>query len=627
MLGCALAALLAVSLTGCGGSTTPSASSEGSAPAKEAPAKKASVKGVDIKDTVDDYSWGELAKISSAMTDTGDEDKALQIAEDYNLCGKNGKLDGSQIKHFNADSGKTSGARIIGFYHDDLSDGSGKAGITWQFTESVAVGSPDATWERNYYRTDMNTDDGTTILSAIPSEIRTRLVAVDKMTDNDPVYLGDNDADSPDITDESMANSKSMKATKTSDKLFLLSLAEVAGDVSDFYNRDDVWMADIYAQEGTQYAYFNGLNVKYGSDETNPDLAAPGQLFWWDGENYAPVPDEGSDSPGRLLLRSIVFNEDGVPCGGMFISNSNGTISESDAATSGSYSVSCGLMPAFCIAATEEDLSNSESSDSDSGNIKVQEEVDDYSWKDLKAIADEIAAADSDEAALSIAKSYNLCDEDGSLTKAHYKTVELTDGSEAKAQIVGFNHDDRSDGKGKAGISFLFEGDIAEHDMNGDGASTGGWEDSDLRSWLEKDGWDLLPKDLQKVIVEVSKKTNNAGVTSDVSSVTSTDDKLWIPSLVEIVGTASIDADDRGYMISMSDGNEIYKAEGAQYAAFSSYDINNDDRAAIAGRDADDQYWTRTSWANEKGLFYSMNILPLQSSSDTALSVVPGFCL
>ena len=98
--------------------------------------KKDLLKGVKVKKKVDKYTWAELAKISDAMTESGSRKAALKIAKKYKLCDKKGKLDGSQTKRMTLSKGETS-VRIVGFYHDDLSDGSGKAGITWQFVDGM----------------------------------------------------------------------------------------------------------------------------------------------------------------------------------------------------------------------------------------------------------------------------------------------------------------------------------------------------------------------------------------------------------------------------------------------------------------------------------------------------------
>lgn len=103
--------------------------------------KGGSVKGVKAKKKVDSYTWAELAKISDAMTRSGSRKAALKIAKEYKLCDKKGKLDGTQTKRMALHDCEST-VTIVGLYHDDLADGSGKAGLTWQFTDGLYEGSP-----------------------------------------------------------------------------------------------------------------------------------------------------------------------------------------------------------------------------------------------------------------------------------------------------------------------------------------------------------------------------------------------------------------------------------------------------------------------------------------------------
>lgn len=99
--------------------------------------------------------------------------------------------------------------------------------------------------------------------------------------------------------------------------------------------------------------------------------------------------------------------------------------------------------------------------------------LDDYSWDELAEVADKIAAAGSDEEGLRIVVEAGLADADGKLTAENVKRFELTDGTPAEAQIVGFRADVRADGAGKAGISLLMRTPMAMRPMN-DAPATGG---------------------------------------------------------------------------------------------------------------------------------------------------------
>lgn len=108
--------------------------------------------------------------------------------------------------------GKTLEYRIIGINHDDLADGSGKAGLTF-LTTSTGIRSPmNATdtnaggWEKSELRAKMNSGE---IWNLMPSDFQSKVKAVKKLTNN--VDGADTDA----------------AVTATSDKLFLLSYSEI----------------------------------------------------------------------------------------------------------------------------------------------------------------------------------------------------------------------------------------------------------------------------------------------------------------------------------------------------------------------------------------------------------------
>lgn len=131
-------------------------------------------------------------------------------------------------------NGKTLEYRIIGIDHDDLADGSGKAGLTFEATNDALDGPIDhpmnATdtnaggWEKSELHGRFNSGD---LWSLLPSELQSKAKAVTKMTDN----KGGGSAGAP---------------SATTDKFFLLSMTEVYGDLQS---------------DGTQYEYFKSKGV------------------------------------------------------------------------------------------------------------------------------------------------------------------------------------------------------------------------------------------------------------------------------------------------------------------------------------------------------------------------------
>ena len=132
-------------------------------------------------------------------------------------------------------NGKTLEYRIIGINHDDLADGSGKAGLTFEATNTVldaqrmnATDTNAGGWEKSELRSRLNSGD---LWSLLPSGLQSKVKSVKKMTDN----KGGGTTGTP---------------SATTDKVFLLSTTEVYGDLQS---------------DGTQYEYYKSKGVSTSS--------------------------------------------------------------------------------------------------------------------------------------------------------------------------------------------------------------------------------------------------------------------------------------------------------------------------------------------------------------------------
>lgn len=122
--------------------------------------------------------------------------------------------------------------------------------------------------------------------------------------------------------------------------------------------------------------------------------------------------------------------------------------------------------------------------------------------------------------------------------------VELDLGSEGvvNMQIAGIDADDLANGSGKAPISWISKELLATlHRMNptlvknDDGSyqegtgNIGGWEKSEMRSYLKDTIKPLIPENVRGRIVEVSKRQNALNTSGAYVDQTTTDD-VWIPN-------------------------------------------------------------------------------------------------
>ena len=155
-------------------------------------------------------------------------------------------------------NGKTLEYRIIGINHDDLADGSGKAGLTFLTTSTTISSRMNATetnaggWEKSELRTKMNSGE---IWNLMPSDFQSKVKSVKKLTNN----VGGGSAN------------KNAAVTATSDKLFLLSYSEIVP--TSYWASDYPWSSS----EGTQYEAFKG---KVTENYSGNDCLKIGDIWW-----------------------------------------------------------------------------------------------------------------------------------------------------------------------------------------------------------------------------------------------------------------------------------------------------------------------------------------------------------
>ena len=252
---------------------------------------------------------------------------------------------------------------------------------------------------------------------------------------------------------------------------------------------------------------------------------------------------------------------------------------------------------------------------------QVKSCLNDYSWEEIAQISKLISKKGDQNGAIEIAKKYHLCTADGKLDGTQTKDVTLSDGTQTKVMIMGFNHDDKSDGSGKAGITFIFADDIAKKNMferadldnlfqkiQDDGSASISWENTSLRSWLSDSFSNELPSDLSEQIVSVDKADAvmpwvsytidsyyGGGIGAelnddpDLMTTTTTSDKLWVPSFVELAPLSDYLMSNWTYLLQ----------EGSQYQLFNDAGVTADTPNRILGTydSQDGGGWWLRSWS------------------------------
>lgn len=266
--------------------------------------------------------------------------------------------------------------------------------------------------------------------------------------------------------------------------------------------------------------------------------------------------------------------------------------------------------------------------------------LDDYSWEELAALAGRIAAAGSDEEGIAIARETGLVNADGKLTDEQVKRFSLADGSAAEAQIVGFRADERADGQGVAGISFLMRTPVGDARPMNDTVQTGGWEQSSLREWMANEMPALLPAELAARVREVVKVSNNVGAVDagDEAELTRTADAFWLPSMSELCGYQGPETFAEGY----EHLSHLYSDEGTQYQLFRELGVSGLTENDALVREVDGKsvfWWERTPSADgsvgEPSTLFNRvmrngdafcGAVPGEAP-DEPTYVIPGFCL
>lgn len=139
------------------------------------------------------------------------------------------------------------------------------------------------------------------------------------------------------------------------------------------------------------------------------------------------------------------------------------------------------------------------------------------------------------------------------------KQIELITGEVVTAKVIGLNHDDKSDGSGKAAITFYIEDLEAEYRWNETNTNEGGWRDCLMRNKTMPILFNSFPEVLRNSIVKVDKKTTLGDRSKEIAV---TKDKLFVLSVSEH-GMSKENA--KGYASS---------DEGEQYEYFKKNDID-----------------------------------------------------
>ncbi len=102
-------------------------------------------------------------------------------------------------------------------------------------------------------------------------------------------------------------------------------------------------------------------------------------------------------------------------------------------------------------------------------------------------------------------------------------------------QIWDFNHFDKSDGSGKAGICFGMKNLMkSKQHMNTSNTNSGGWNNTVMRNTTMQNVYNSMPTDLQNVIKEVNTYANKGGGSTSSNAGKLSKDIVFLPGSTEV---------------------------------------------------------------------------------------------
>ena len=244
-----------------------------------------------IRSSLDDYTWDQLQEISLKVKAAETRNEACEIAKRYHLLDDDGHIPYPCTNRVKLTNGLEVGAQLVGIRHDELLDGTGKAGLTFMFDTGIAernaAAQPlSAGWADCELREWLDSDG----LKLLPNELRALIKSVKKISNN---------------VDAARSASCLSELPAT---LWLPAMVELCGNQPpESFTEDFHYLADIYNGEGKEYQLFRELKVSpYTTNEMLVRQWKGKDACWWE---RTASPDT-SESEGTLYMNRVGHDGD-----------------------------------------------------------------------------------------------------------------------------------------------------------------------------------------------------------------------------------------------------------------------------------------------------------------------------
>ena len=181
----------------------------------------------------------------------------------------------------------------------------------------------------------------------------------------------------------------------------------------------------------------------------------------------------------------------------------------------------------------------------------------------------------------------NITNGTANYSVGQYKPLDLGTEGIVNMEIVarGANASPLAAGGGNASYDFVAKELLTtKHAMNSNGTNTGGWENSDMRSYLKNTIKPLIPQAVRNAIKEVTKTSYRYDTSA--KNATTTDD-VWIPSYREIFGGTDYESDGPVY-------GDIYTDNASR--------VKN-----VVGASSASHWWLRSAYSSDSYGFRFVN--------------------
>ena len=188
------------------------------------------------------------------------------------------------------------------------------------------------------------------------------------------------------------------------------------------------------------------------------------------------------------------------------------------------------------------------------------------------------------------------------------KWMALSSGEKVLMQIVGFNCDELADGNGVARISWISKYLLNDsHVINSEETTSGGWQASGMRSYLNGTIKPMLPENIRNGIQTVKKYSSTYENGTFVKDGQTTNDDLWIPCHKEIFDST------------------IYETQSPSYSTVFTDNVSRK-KARVSSTTAYLNYWTRSTNSSAKFMYVGYDGSSLNQYVTTRMCIALGFC-